>query len=121
RDRIRAAMGVDAAADAPDQAPVRVLTGKHTPHLGQGELVLEDGTRLSVRSRMPPDVPLGYHDFWPKDDASPTRLIVSPGQCVLPQQKLWGWAAQLYATRSNASWGIGDLADLRQLAAWSAS
>ena len=34
---------------------------------------------------------------------------------------MWGWAAQLYALRSRESWGIGDLADLRRLAAWSAS
>ena len=35
--------------------------------------------------------------------------------------RTWGWAAQLYATRSRTSWGIGDLADLRRLAAWSAA
>ena len=32
----------------------------------------------------------------------------------------WGWVAQLYAARSAESWGIGDLADLRRLAAWAA-
>jgi 4-alpha-glucanotransferase len=32
--------------------------------------------------------------------------------------KTWGWGIQLYAARSRASWGIGDLADLRDLCAW---
>ena len=32
----------------------------------------------------------------------------------------WGFAVQLYAVRSAESWGIGDLADLRRLAAWAA-
>ena len=42
------------------------------------------------------------------------RLIVSPGRCWLPEgHRAWGWAVQLYATRSRGSWGIGDLADLR--------
>ena len=34
---------------------------------------------------------------------------------------MWGWAAQLSrSTHSAESWGFGDLADLRRLAAWSA-
>ena len=37
-----------------------------------------------------------------------------------PAPRTWGWAVQLYAMRSSASWGMGDLADLRRLAAWSA-
>src|SRR3954454_19856677 len=32
----------------------------------------------------------------------------------------WGWAVQLYAARSERSWGIGDLTDLRTLREWAA-
>ena len=38
--------------------------------------------------------------------------------CPLPPERTWGWAAQLYAARSNSSWGIGDLMDLDRLALW---
>jgi 4-alpha-glucanotransferase len=31
----------------------------------------------------------------------------------------WGFMAQLYSVRSRASWGMGDLGDLRELATWS--
>src|SRR5207237_450636 len=41
----------------------------------------------------------------------------SPGRCRLPAPT-WGWAAQLYAARSGASWGIGDLADLARFVEW---
>ena len=44
----------------------------------------------------------------------------SPPRCPLPSGRAWGWAAQLYATRSTASWGIGDLMDLERLAIWAA-
>jgi 4-alpha-glucanotransferase len=47
------------------------------------------------------------------------RLIVAPKQCRVPDGRQWGWSVQLYAARSGASWGIGDLADLRRLTAWS--
>ena len=83
-------------------------------------LVLEDGTDLGVLTSLPPDLPLGYHELRPADDGPATRLVVSPGRCHLPDDlHTWGWAVQLYAARSAASWGIGDLADLRRLCAWS--
>jgi len=50
-----------------------------------------------------------------------SMLIVTPGQCWLPSAieqggRLWGVAAQLYLLKSKANWGMGDFADLRQLA-----
>src|SRR3712207_5304565 len=66
-----------------------------------------------------PAPPLGYHRLFREDDGHGVRLIVSPGRCHLPPDlRTWGWAVQLYAARSRASWGIGDLRDLGELAAW---
>lgn len=122
REKIRAAIEIDPALAAPADSPVCVLTPRRRlPKLGPGQLLLEDGTRLDVAGRLPADLPLGYHDFFPGRAGPPVRLIVSPGQCPLPARSLWGWATQLYATRSKSSWGIGDFADLRQLGHWSAS
>ena len=42
---------------------------------------------------------------------------VVPGQ----EDRSWGFAVQLYSLRSRQSWGHGDLGDLADLAAWSAS
>ena len=84
---------------------------------------LENGQRLDVDGTLPADLPTGYHDFFASGnetaDGQPLRIIVSPGRCFLPADlRLWGWAVQLYATRSRASWGIGDLADLARLGRW---
>ncbi|MEO8511501.1 MAG: 4-alpha-glucanotransferase [Chloroflexota bacterium] len=113
-DTIAETMGAapDAAAD-----PVRVA--RRGAALPPGaELVLEDGTTLGSLDAVPLDVPHGYHRL--ETDAGPQLLIVGPGRCHLPAGlRAWGWAVQLYAARSDASWGIGDLADLRTLGAWS--
>jgi 4-alpha-glucanotransferase len=119
RSAILAAMGSD-ESHGPDAGRVLVLRRGELIDLGAGELSLEDGTSVSIRGRPPADVPLGYHRFQPADGGHDTLLIVSPGQCVPPLQdrRQWGWAAQLYAVRSQQSWGIGDLADLQDLAEW---
>jgi 4-alpha-glucanotransferase len=75
---------------------------------------------LEIDGALPPDLPLGYHDFRPSNCDGQTRLIVAPDRCHVPPRQTWGWAAQLYAARSEQSWGIGDLGDLRRLAQWSA-
>ncbi len=46
-------------------------------------------------------------------------LIVAPMQCYLPpalgrDRRMWGFALQLYALRSDANWGIGDFTDLQK-------
>lgn len=86
-----------------------------------GDLVLQDGSALGHGEAMPADAPFGYHRLH-RDDGAEQLLITGPGRCHLPPDLLaWGWAIQLATTRSRDSWGIGDLADLRELAAWSAS
>ena len=47
------------------------------------------------------------------------RYKVAAGPCLTGPDRAWGWAVQLYALRSNDSWGIGDMADLRRFASWS--
>ena len=85
-----------------------------------GAVTLEDGTELGRLQTLPRDVPHGYHR-WHRDGGDPRLLLVAPPRCPLPRDwRTWGWAVQLYAARSRASWGMGDLVDLRRLAAWSA-
>jgi hypothetical protein len=123
RRAILAAMGVDPAEPGPPAPPVQVLEpGRPVRLAWPAELRLEDGTTLCVEGDLPADLPFGYHELRPLDGEATVRLIASPGCCYLPRDlRAWGWAVQLYALRSAASWGIGDLADLRTLARWSAA
>ena len=76
---------------------------------------------------LPADLPLGYHrvHLRSRDAETSAALIVTPDWLGLPEQlgarRAWGLAAQLYSVRSEQSWGVGDLADLTDLAVWSAS
>jgi 4-alpha-glucanotransferase len=119
RETLRRAMGAE--GDAPPPPPVLVRrVGEPIDVPAPAQLGLEDGRVLDVDGRMPRDVPPGYHELRPADDGPPITVIVGPGRCPLPDRRTWGWAAQLYATRSTESWGIGDLADLRRLGRWAA-
>ncbi|HKR48338.1 MAG TPA: 4-alpha-glucanotransferase [Pseudonocardiaceae bacterium] len=83
-------------------------------------LETEDGGSSQLDSRLPADLPPGYHRLRRVSDGHDMLLVVSPGRCYLPARlRTWGWALQLYAARSRSSWGIGDLGDLRRLAQWS--
>jgi 4-alpha-glucanotransferase len=124
RSALLSAMGLDAPGARPAAGTqVRVLRPHQVmPLQGPAELRLEDGTVLQVSTALPPDIPLGYHELLPLNGQPSIDLIVSPGQCYLPAStRLWGWSTQLYALRSEESWGIGDLADLRRLAQWSSN
>jgi 4-alpha-glucanotransferase len=98
--------------------PVAVVRpGRRLPVAG--DVVLEDGTPLGPREMLPRDVPCGYHRL--QRGNAEQLLLVGPGRCRLPAERAWGWSVQLYATRSTASWGIGDLADLRAVGGWAAA
>ncbi|KIH96955.1 4-alpha-glucanotransferase [Streptomonospora alba] len=69
-------------------------------------------------------LPLGRHTLHVENGAVrqqapllvvPDRLASRPGE-----RRVWGMMAQLYSLRSRASWGMGDLRDLAELADWSA-
>lgn len=80
--------------------------------------------------RLPGPIPLGYHRLrvtlrgaGGQRDEREQLLIVTPGRCLTPREKLgraraYGVLAQLYTVRSEANWGIGDLGDLQRLIAW---
>jgi len=106
-----------AAVGAGDGRDTVVVEVGSRPAVGPGLLQLEDGGELAVDRRLPVEAPLGYHTL--TDDRGPRSLIVSPGRCHLPGDlRMWGWAVQLYASRSQASWGMGDLVDLAAIATW---
>jgi 4-alpha-glucanotransferase len=120
----------------------------HLPHgeTPQVWVVLEDGTRREVRQvdhyvaprmvdgqltgeatfEVPDDLPLGWHTVNVRlgHDSFSTPLVVSPSALALPpalrKRRAWGLMSQMYAVRSRQSWGLGDLADLADMAAWAA-
>jgi len=119
------AMG-PAPAPAPWPPVVVTRTGQESrsswrPPRGEpASLVLESGEERPLPAELPGDLPPGRHRVEGRTGA--TTLVVAPGRCHLPAAlagggRAWGWAAQLYAVRSRASWGIGDLGDLGGLLA----
>lgn len=106
----------------PPDAPLHsgpIVTRRGQPVPVTGELLLEAGGSLQLDGSIPEDCPLGYHTI-AGPEGGQRRVIVGPGSCYLPAARAWGWAVQLYATRSTRSWGIGDLADLQTLTRWAA-
>jgi 4-alpha-glucanotransferase len=110
-DRLREVIGKP-PEDLEERAPMVARPGDAL-EVDEADVVCEDGEVRHIDGELAPDFPLGYH-WLQTPQGRRRRLIVSPGRCWLPEgHRAWGWAVQLYATRSRASWGIGDLADLR--------
>ncbi|MGI8686478.1 MAG: 4-alpha-glucanotransferase, partial [Acidimicrobiales bacterium] len=127
-DALLDAMGAGDRPPAPMSAPpgedcpvLVVDSGEQAEVPGRWLLRTEDGGEASVEGSLPADVPLGYHRLVREDDGFVSRLVVAPPACHLPDGlHIWGWAVQLYAARSRASWGMGDLGDLARIGRWSA-
>lgn len=72
---------------------------------------------------LPEDLPLGWHELHARlpEATAHCPVVVTPQRLELPgdlaERRAWGYLAQLYSVRSRASWGIGDLADLAEIAA----
>jgi 4-alpha-glucanotransferase len=120
----------------------------HLPHGDQVQVwaELEDGSRRSLVQQdhwvdprlvdgrqvgeatfeVPGDLALGWHTIHARSDSGEAQatLVVTPARLRLPDalahgERCWGFMTQLYAVRSRRSWGLGDLADLTELAVWS--
>lgn len=84
-------------------------------------------TRWRVRVAVPADVPLGWHTIQARQYGGADELLASGTLVVTPrrltpppggaERRSWGLMAQLYSVRSRRSWGMGDFADLADLAA----
>ena len=90
-----------------------------------------DGVLLGEASfTVPGDLPLGWHtvvaevpDVKGRTATHRSPLAMTPTRLDAPAitgTRQWGFMAQLYATRSSQSWGLGDLHDAATLASWSA-
>jgi 4-alpha-glucanotransferase len=85
-----------------------------------------DLARVRRRVRLPDDLPLGYHRLRVEVDRGVERsaegLVVCAPARIPTTDRLepaWGWMLQLYALRSERSWGVGDFGDLREILEWS--
>jgi 4-alpha-glucanotransferase len=106
--------------------PVRQVDHLVEPRMIDGVLTGEATFELDG------DLPLGWHCLHADVDdgtRATVALIVTPQRLALPPVlagapghrdggRVWGLMHQVYALRSDESWGIGDLADLAELAAW---
>ncbi|MFA7322856.1 MAG: 4-alpha-glucanotransferase [Candidatus Nanopelagicales bacterium] len=86
-----------------------------------------DGMLIGEASfTIPHDLPVGYYSVHANSGvrAASAPLAMTPARLdpeAITGDRQWGFMAQLYATRSRNSWGLGDLRDCADLAAWSAT
>ncbi|MGW1898927.1 4-alpha-glucanotransferase [Streptomyces hirsutus] len=88
---------------------------------------LPEGTRLLVRTEQgetrasAENLPPGVHRVTataPDGRTGEAHLIVAPPRLPAPPARSYGLLVQLYSLLSRRSWGMGDLADLGELATW---
>ncbi len=74
---------------------------------------------------VPADLPLGWHVLIASTPEGISRgtVVVTPrrlpARALAVKERMWGLMVQLYALRSQHSWGMGDTVDARDLATWS--
>jgi len=100
---------VDAAGEPP--APIVCVPGERDDEL-VGRLTTQDGTDLGEVDGVAPAA--GYYHLT-RPDGRRHLVISAPARFAQPE-KGWGWAVQLYAARTESSWGIGDFRDLAAIA-----
>ncbi|MBV9727974.1 MAG: 4-alpha-glucanotransferase, partial [Pseudonocardiales bacterium] len=105
-----------AAARTPRLPATMVLRpGQHREIRAPGVLSDEHGSEMPVSGALPADLAPGWYSL--RRGEEHTTVLVAPPTLPEPP-RTWGWMLQLYALRSASSWGIGDLADLREFVTW---
>jgi 4-alpha-glucanotransferase len=108
-----------AAARRPRPPGTMVLRpGERREIRDPGVLRDEHGTEMPVRETLPADLAPGWYTL--TNGGVHTTVLVAPPKLPEPPHT-WGWMVQLYALHSASSWGIGDLADLREFLTWTAT
>lgn len=88
-------------------------------------LKVDDAKVGEASFAIPSDLAIGYYTVHALsgEASATTSLAMTPARLepeAIAGERQWGFMTQLYATRSAQSWGLGDLHDARELAAWSA-
>ncbi|MCF3135658.1 4-alpha-glucanotransferase [Streptomyces olivochromogenes] len=139
---VLAALGVDASTPGAVRAALDTRTRELSERLLPPTVVhwtgaatdvpaaldaLPSGTRLRVETERGETrdtaerLPAGVHRVGataPDGRTGETRLIVAPDRLPTPAGRSYGLLVQLYSLLSRHSWGMGDLGDLAELAAW---
>ncbi|WP_327297587.1 4-alpha-glucanotransferase [Streptomyces sp. NBC_01197] len=125
-DAVSAALARHEAALAGRLLPPTVVArpGERPPAVRE----LPPGTRLRIETEQGStldkwqELPLGVHQLDAEaPDGRTVRavLVVAPERVPQPPGRSHGFLVQLYSLLSARSWGMGDLGDLAELAAWS--
>ncbi|MGW6907288.1 4-alpha-glucanotransferase [Streptomyces sp. NPDC054940] len=87
------------------------------PQHATGHVELEEGGTVALPCVPPP----GIHTLHVRtgQGGASAPLLVVPERLAVPEGRHWGFLIQLYSVLSRRSWGMGDLADLADLAQWS--
>ncbi|MFF6956626.1 4-alpha-glucanotransferase [Streptomyces sp. NPDC008317] len=139
---VLAALGVDASTPSAVKSALTAYETRRANRLlppctvlrsGRGTLAqtlraLPEDTRLTVETETgealdpavtPPPGRYALRAATADGRTSRGDLIVAPERLAGPTGRAFGFMAQLYSTLSQRSWGMGDLGDLADLAAWS--
>ncbi|WP_406321385.1 4-alpha-glucanotransferase [Streptomyces sp. NBC_01637] len=117
------------AAGSPPPPRMRVPSGQPDPAVSaKAGTVSGTGSTGSAPGAPVPtpawwtEPPLGVHRLTVRAQDGrtvTTTLIVAPARVPQPPRRTHGFLVQLYSLLSGRSWGMGDLGDLADLAAWS--
>ncbi|MGW1746493.1 4-alpha-glucanotransferase [Streptomyces sp. NPDC002092] len=134
-----AALGIDASTDDTTRAALAARERELGERLLPPTVVLWSGATSSALEALPPgtrlrieteqgetrdsaeQLPHGVHRLTataPDGRSAEAHLVVAPPRLPTPTARSYGLLVQLYSLLSRRSWGMGDLGDLAELAAW---